>query len=704
MATFMSTTKEKGHTHLIFLDDLGIGITSRDNKHRHDVGVKPEEQAEIETIQAMKLQGILPPDAPEPSGELIIFSADGHTHDFAPQRFSETTSGESGKSEDDWVSDVQAKVDLGEEYQQEFKDNGDLSIGYYDGTQQWSSDDKSNLQESMRAAITLNKIEPLIDLLVGFQRQNKLDIKYLPVEGGDQVIADIYNLVSKNITEATNYDYEQTIAFRDSAIVGRGLLNTKIRYDRNPLGDIVIEHYPWDEVVFGEHDKLDLGDCEFIAKTKWLSRNKVEGLWPKKAKNIIWPAEEDKGKTREDPTAGGVSGLKWVDGYKKRVKAVECWIKEFEQVHVVMNHEEEVFIEADDWTSEDISKVKTIEGFTVIPIAKTFMRVVKIAGNVLISNEIDDNFDTEFPIVPVYAKKMKNKIWGKVEGMKGIQEEINKRHSQIIDIVNKMINWNWLVGGTTFDDENQKEEFIRNSSTPGAVLTSSDPVNNPPVKLESSGFPTGIANLEQLSTQTLREISNINAELQGISTRAESGVAIAEKKRQSMLGNEFLYDNLSLANRLEGRILLKLIPKVWTPERILRLVEDSSQGQQGLTLGGREFVGQQQAQDQTQISSEDVMRALEDTDISKFDVVVTESRYTPTVRQENLSQFIELARVGAPIPTEIFIEFFDIPEEQKKTIMASITAQREREQHLEEGRQQTEITKTQIANQEQGLQ
>jgi len=702
MASFMSTTEVNGHTHLVFLTDDNLGVTSVDSAHAHEIGINPEEQNEIQRIKLMKLSGIIPPDAPEPSGELVVFSENGHKHEFAPQAFKEFSSEDDGKSEDDWVSDVQAKVDLGEEQQREFKDNGDVSLGFYDGTNQWQAADKSNLEGMRRAAITLNKVEPLIDLLVGFQRQNKLDVKYLPVEGGDQVVADIYNMVSKNITDKVNYDYEQTLAFRDSTIVGRGLLNIRISYEKNPEGDIIIDHHPWDEVVFGEHDKLNLRDCEFIAKVKWLSKNKVESLWPEKAEEIVWEDEDDRGETRDDPTHGASLGSEWIDRFKKRLKVVECWIKEKKRGWVVLNQEEEVFVDADNWTSSDISKVETISGFTAVSVPRTIMRVVTIAGDTVVDNEIDENFDSEFPIVPVYAKKMKNRIWGKVEGMKGVQEEINKRHSQIIDIVNKNINWGWLVGQNTFDDEHQKQKFIENSSTPGAVLEVADPANSPPTKLETSSFPTGIHNLVQLDTQTLREISNINAELQGINTRAESGVAIAEKKRQSLLGNEFLFDNLSLANRLVGRILFKLIQRVWTPERVLRLMADSSRlNAQPQEFGGRPFVGDEPQGVENELTSDEVFRVLKDIDVGRYDIVVTENAYTPTVMQENLSKFIELARVGAPIPIEIFIEFFDIPAEQKKKIQDSVDAQRDREQKREEAKSQTEIVKTQIANQPQ---
>jgi len=112
MASFMTTSEVNGHTHLVYLTDDNLGLTSVDDGHSHDIGIRLEDQDEIQRVKLLKLSGILPPDAPEPSGELVVFSANDHTHTFEPQLFKEFTSDDKGKSEDDWVSDVQSKFNL----------------------------------------------------------------------------------------------------------------------------------------------------------------------------------------------------------------------------------------------------------------------------------------------------------------------------------------------------------------------------------------------------------------------------------------------------------------------------------------------------------------------------------------------------------------------------------------------------------------
>ena len=87
-----------------------------------------------------------------------------------------------------------------------------------------------------RAALTINEIEPKIDLLSGYQRQNRTDFKFMPVEEGDQRVADILNVVVKNITDQCQYPHEETLVFEDMAIRGRGCFNIYVSNEKNILG------------------------------------------------------------------------------------------------------------------------------------------------------------------------------------------------------------------------------------------------------------------------------------------------------------------------------------------------------------------------------------------------------------------------------------------------------------------------------------
>ena len=48
---------------------------------------------------------------------------------------------------------------------------------------------KQELAREKRTSITINEVAAKIDLLAGFQRQNRTDTKFAPIEEGDQSVA-----------------------------------------------------------------------------------------------------------------------------------------------------------------------------------------------------------------------------------------------------------------------------------------------------------------------------------------------------------------------------------------------------------------------------------------------------------------------------------------------------------------------------------
>ncbi|NIT02544.1 MAG: hypothetical protein GTO09_10475, partial [Candidatus Latescibacteria bacterium] len=104
----------------------------------------------------------------------------------------------------------------------------------------------------------------------------------------------------------------------------------------------------------------------------------------------------------------------------------------------------------------------------------------------------------------------------------------------------------------TFSDPVEEKNFRATSSQPGFVAKVSS-TERPPSMVEGVRFPTELANYVNIAMAHMREIMNINPELLGINSKAESGIAIAEKKRQGLIGNEYLFDNLSNAKRTLGK-------------------------------------------------------------------------------------------------------------------------------------------------------
>lgn len=686
--------------------------TSKDNKHYHIAYIRYEPmpapmQMPIPSTSAMSMNDMMMPQSsslPQMTGITtaakkhihdivngVVIPFDGHTHMLEEY---DTVEIEKKEDDDKIADDVYKLYKEAKETERDSFKKAEISEKFYNGTGQWDKDEADKLKSEKRAALVINELEPKIDLLSGYQRQNRTDFKFLPVEEGDAVISDILNILTKNITEQCDYDQEETKVFEDSSIVGRGLLNLYMDFDKNIQGDIVIERFPWADIYFGPHEKQDLSDCEYLTKFKWYSKSRIKELWPDKADEINKEIDAymENGSphiTRatgqyeqsENVISNTAPDSDLVDLGRKEFKVIECWRKTYKRNRIIVNAVDDFYFNAAGWKDNDIEAVKALPDFSVIERTTTKMRITKIASKTLLEDDVIDL--KNFNIFPVYAKKRGKDWWGKIENAKDMQREVNKRHSQSVDIMNKVASYGWFYDDQTFVNPSDAEKFKSNSSTPGFALKVAD-VTRPPSKIEGVRFPAEIVQLETMASQKLREMMNINPEIEGLGGAQSSGVAIIERKKQALIGNEFLFDNLNLAKRNLGRAIVALISKHYTPERIQRILEKQN-NRQPLIVGGQPY----------EAISAKIIELLKDANLTKYDVIVSDSPFSASMRQANFAVWLELAKTRPEIPIEFLIDLSDLPDKEKfKALLEEKMAQA---QAQEDKKYQTEITKTAMA-------
>lgn len=684
MAELLKTIKdETGHFHVVYLRDDGTGDTSTAKGHAHPV-----------------MGGQL-----QPFGE-----KEAHSHEYGPYEVKETKKDETDEDIVDAVLQCYKEAsDIEEKSRTSAYEAEDMFMG-----DQWDEATKAELKEQKRAAITANIIESKLDNISGYQRQNRTEIKFIPVEGGDQRVADILNYVVKDITEYCYYQREKTKTFDDQLIAGRGLFNIYADYEKNIRGDVIIERFPWDEVKFGPHEKEDLSDLDYLIKEKWYTIARLREMYPDKASQLTpemkytetgstaRSEDWDKRHSEFKETSGG---LNLINILKKQYKMLECWRKEYRRVFIAVNPEDEFVFNADGWEKADTTAIKTIPGFKTIPRVTYRMRVTKIASEVVLEDEYPEMSVNDYGIVPAYAKKRRNHFWGKVKGVIDLQSVINKAFSQFVDILNRMATYGWFYDDETFHDPKEAKKFKKNSATPGFTQRVRD-VNKPPRKEEGIKWPNELVDAIGLFNTTLKEILNINLEMIGQDTNA-SGVALRQKIIQQLLGNDFVFDNMSFAEKKIGRMLISYIRDLYTPERIWRILVNQSfkDRQNPVKVGGRGIAFEpqqiQQAiegqEPQLPYSKQDIIELLKTTDLERHDVVVAESPASPSAMMSNLLALLEIAGKGVQIPPDVFLEFAPIP--QKEKIMQRIQQAMQAQADAENKKYDTELKKAVIAQQ-----
>lgn len=674
---FYKTSKDEGHTHVAYIGKDGVGLTST-HKGGHSHVYDGQE----------------------------ILESEGHTHELK----NPLTAKPKRTQEDDTeiTNNVLTLFQEACDIEKDSYETADKCEGFYNGDGQWEKNDTVTLDKQARAALTMNEIAAKIDLLSGYQRQNRQDVRLLPTGAEDAIVAEMGTRLIKNIFTMNDFEHNETQVFDDQTIAGRGTFNAYPSFDDNIEGDIVVERYPWRDVVFGPHEKWDLSDCEYLAKHKKYSRAKVKQLWPDKAEEVdaSWDMLAARQQTQVHDSSPGTSytddgktalpvgmlASKLLDIAKKEISVIELWQKEYVNTKILVGNigEEDVYESTEGWAEKDVSAAETIEGFKAVKRKTYRIRVTQVAGTALLDDDYPDLAKDEFHCVPVYAYRRDGKYWGKIKCAIDPQREFNKRISQVADILNRVSPFGYYYDDETFNDEHDAAQWKADVSRPGFTAKVRDVAKKPVVE-EGIRFPGELAAFATTSGQHLASIMNINYDMQGLKSNSESGSAIAYRQKQGLIGNEFLFDNLALAKRRLVKLILAMIKKYYTPERIYRELS-AAHARTPFTIpvqGG-----------DTPFSDLDpgaVMRLLEDSDLTKFDVVVSESAYNPSIRQFNFQMWRDYAREGGPVPPDFLIDMSDLPDKEKaKKLFAEY---RNQMQANEDKKYETEIQKTLINQQ-----
>lgn len=733
MQTIQATTPhdDDGSHHLAYTNsDSGVGATTPGKDgHQHQLiydpprPMRPPAPAIPPQIDPMTGMPALIPDPttgqliPDPGtpedpgdpgkevGEWIVAPAeDGHTHELQdialkkPEKPSEN-------AESERLEECMALWREAAGLTADSCKKGRESEDFYEG-KQWDDSTARWLQSLDRANLTLNEIAPNIDMLIGYQMEQRTDIRYLPQEGGDQRAADMYNVVTKRILDNCYYQREETKVFKDQCVPGKGDFHVYMDFTQNIQGEIKVERFPWDDLDYGPHEKEDLSDCEYAVQSRMQSIAWLTQRFGKKAKEIetnfnsyrgIYPDSEkgDAGvngthtdyrkAAKLDDSTFTLDGSKpLVDVQKKQFRLAQLTQKIYKEVTVIFNQEEEFFFTAYDWKDDDIALASTLPGFQVVSQMKPRMRITKFCGGVILSDENPADLPLhDFYTIPVYGYRQNGSFWGKVEAAKDPQRELNKRRSQIMDESNRLGGAIYYQEPLTFKDSAEAERFKKNRSRPGSVFTVNS-IDRPPRREEGAEVPQALVSIMQMDQQNLQRLMNVVVQQEGAN---EPGTLFLEKKKSRLTGNQFLFDNLSFAKQKLGKILLALIQRYYDAERCLRIL-NAQYDKNKFQVGGQDF---------SEFTQDEVLEILSNTNATEYDVIVTESSFSQTTRLGIAKMLLEAIGQGAGIDPMLPIKFLDMPEDIRREITDGQAAQQEQQAAAAAATSDSEVKKTLVA-------
>ena len=604
------------------------------------------------------------------------------------------------------LSDLKRAKSVKRDWLDEAEEDFAFAVG-----KQWRDEDKLKLERAGVPALTINKIQPNIFMISGYQRQNRPDIVAYPEGDEDSLSAEVVTRLIHNAVKVSDANHKSSEQFEDGVICGEGWIEPYIDYSSDLVnGELRVKKCnPLNIFVDPASTEYDLSDAEYIIKVSpGLTKNQVLKLFPDKKKLIekignrtlsINSGDNTKIQALDYPHVNDPGGTGTGEDYNKEdcYDLVEYQYKKYVSKYIVADKQIGDMKEAKDLDEAQlyVDQKNTISGEVV---AKVIHRIVpEIWYCSLVGDTVVDEFISPFypkwkgySLIPFYAHRItvpikdgnEFRVQGIVRSLKDPQRELNKRRSQELRILNSTANSGWLAEQDTWVKKSDVEKY---GSTPGVTLEYKSGKMKPE-RITPAPLSQGHAQLAQENTQDMKEISGINSDLLAMNKTDASGRAIYLRQQQGIVMLQRILDNFSLTTKLLGRFILSQLGEIYTVERAVKVcgtafIKDnfSKPVMQPSPVDGQlapvlDATGQMQME----VDEEGVMAlfntVLNDIEIAKYDVTVDETNASPTVKYGNYLMLAEMAGKGMPIPPDVLVDESMIGESSKQKIKKAIAA------------------------------
>jgi hypothetical protein len=442
---------------------------------------------------------------------------------------------------------------------------------------QWDQKDAAFMsQPPARPMVTFNDILPIIRILSGIERQKAESFKVKPREGGDNDSAQVLTELMGYVDDDNLGYYQRIRKSNDVNITGRGYIKTDISYDENVNGDIILKRRN-PLTIFNDPmaDEWDGTDRRWVAEGEWVTEDEAKELWPEFEDQIKigdW-LSGNSGMMASELVGDRINSKIFLDAATKRVRIFDYWYKKTEPVMLAINMDtgdtkavDENFTE--EYQMMDSALQKSLQ-FTRRKV--TTIRVATIMNWILMRDDLSPFPHRYFPITPYIGLQYNNEPWGIVQYLKDPARVGNKGVSQALNHLNRSGNSGWLNHSTRGASSTVLEKF---GSVPGIVINYQE---EPPRQIDPTPLSAGHIELMRMAKDQIRSTSLVNAEIQGIAAegyKATSGKAIQARQQGGLVGNEDLFDNQLLGDKIVGMQLIQLIQQIFTPSRVERIVAD----------------------------------------------------------------------------------------------------------------------------------
>jgi len=513
--------------------------------------------------------------------------------------------------------------------------------------EQWPDEIKRQREEDGRPCLVIPRLQAFIRQVVNEARQNRPAITVVPADSNADVeTAKIMSGLIRNIEVSSDADVAYDTA-ADAAIsggFGYFRINTAYTSDDTFDQDLVIERIADPLTVFPDpdSDSVDGSDwnCCFVSTV--LTKDDFAAKY--KGKDAVdW---DDLGYTKLDAP--------WHD--TEHVMVAEYWHREDVESQIIALSNGTV-VSLDEYKQS----AELFAGLGIEPVGEPrTVKSKKVVQYVLSGAEVLETVEWPgkyIPIVPVYGDEVvcdgKRTYKSLIRDAKDAQREHNYWRSMAAETIALAPKVPFIGPEGAFDGDVEKWSTANDASH--AFISYKGQI--PPQRQPFAGPSAGELQQAIAAIDDMKAIMGIYDASLGQRSNETSGVAIRQRQRQGDVATYHFIDNLSRSIRQAGRILLDLIPKVYSTARVIRILGEDMEPQNVQVEPGASQMppGMEQAQE---------IQRIYDLTAGKYDLVVKAGPSFGTQREETRAELVEVIRAfpaAAPVLGPMYLRNSDWP-------------------------------------------
>lgn len=514
-------------------------------------------------------------------------------------------------------------------------ENAQEDIRFARLNEQWPEKIKRERELRGRPCLTINLLPNYIKQVINDIRQSNPGINVFPVDDkADEETAKIYNGIIRVIEQDSCAETAYDEAADDAVTSGFGFFRINVDYTGFDSFDLQISIEKIANplsVIFDSSSKSSTSeDWNYCFVINTMSKDEFEEQYPS---------------ADSCESLSGFEPADYVEDWMSEdsISVAEYWIREEEEVELLLTESGEV-------VTREIYEQHPELG----EIVKTRMsQVPKVTQYIINSNEILDEVEWPgqyIPIIPVFGEEVnieeKRCFFGLTHFVKDVQRNFNYWRSMSTEMVALAPKAPFIGPAGSFASNKKKWDSI-NRENHSYLEYDGD---TPPQRQPFDAVPAGALQEAANATQDIRELLGIHQAAVGAPTKEIAGIAIREKRKESDNATFHFADNLSRAITHAGKILLDIIPQVYSESKIVRVLGPEKKEAEMVPVNQR-FI-------------KNGREKFYDLSKGRYDLVVKSGPQYATLREESSKQMLDLIKAvptSAPYIVDLFVDNLDWP-------------------------------------------